>query len=94
MTRGSGLQQRWVESVSVESARIFHRNEDNGEIVYKISQRVSLVDSATKSSGAILNSFAGPFRGGGQEARNKSIAIAMVTGGSGKMAVEIFPKTA
>ena len=50
-------------------ARIFHRNTDNGEIFYKISQRVSLVDSP------------------------KSIAIAMVTGESVKMAAEIFPKT-
>jgi hypothetical protein len=41
-----------------------------GSMFYKISQRVSLVDSA------------------------KSIAIAMVTGESAKMAVEIFPKTA
>ena len=51
-------------------ARIFHRNADNGEIFYKNSQRVSLIDSS------------------------KSIAIAMVTGESFKMAAEICPKTA
>jgi len=59
-----------MELIRDSLTRISHRNADNGEMFYKISQRVSLADSS------------------------KSIAIAMVTGESVKMAAEIFSKTA
>jgi hypothetical protein len=55
-----------------------------------VSQFVRFVDKIARSD---FEQLCWPLRGGGQEARNKSIAIAMVTDESDKMAAEIFPKT-